>query len=114
MAEEEHRRRGHDEQLKSDGDRGERRGEGQEESNAKKEGWSGGSEGDLAEEMEENGMPKWEEGGSGDTLMVLTSGTQERGAGGLQVGTQVGRSNNSKFPSAAANNSGTQGCHSAR
>ena len=45
-AEEERGRRGHDEKVRSDGDRGERRGDGQGESAAKSEGWGDGSEGD--------------------------------------------------------------------
>ena len=41
--------------------RGERRGDGQGESDVKSEGWSVGSEGDLDEETEEDGMPKGEQ-----------------------------------------------------
>ena len=43
---EERRRRGHNEQVRSDGDRGERRGYGQGEREAESEGWGGRSEGD--------------------------------------------------------------------
>ena len=79
-AEEERRQQDHNAQVSSDGDRGECRGEGQGESKDKSEGWSGRSEGDSAEETEEDRMTKGELGGSGDTLTALRWGTQESGA----------------------------------
>ena len=58
-------------------------------------------------------MTEGEQGGSGDTLTASPWGTQESGAGGLQVGAQAGGSNDSKAPSTAANKAGTQGRHGA-
>ena len=75
-AEEERRQRDHGTQGSSDGDRGELRGDGQGEIEADSEGWNGGSEGDSAEETEEDGMTKGEPGRSGDTLTASPWGTQ--------------------------------------
>ena len=75
--------RGHDSQVSSNGDRGERHRYVQGESGDASEGWSGGSEGDLAEETEEDGMTPGEPEGRGYTLTASPWGTQEIGAGGL-------------------------------
>ena len=101
------RQRGHDSQVISDGDRGERRGDGQEESDNASEGWGGGSEGDLAEETEEDGITMGEPEGSRDMLTASPWGTEKIGAGGIKVGAQASGSNTSKAPSAAADKVGT-------
>ena len=82
-AEEECRQQGHNEQVRSDGDRGEPHGDGQGEREAKSKGWSGGSEGDSAKETEEDGMTEGDQGGSGDKLTASPWGTQESVAGGI-------------------------------
>ena len=56
MVEKERRRLGHDSQVSSNGDRGERCVDSQGESDDASEGWSGESEGDSAEEAEEDRM----------------------------------------------------------
>ena len=66
--EEERGQRGHDAQISSDGDREERRGDGQGESDKASEGWSSRSEGDSEEETEEDGMNEGEPEGSTDML----------------------------------------------
>ena len=72
MTEEESRgRRGHNNQVRSDRDRGERRGAGQGGRDAESEGRSVGSDKELAAEMEEVGMPKGEQEGGEDTLTAL-------------------------------------------
>ena len=107
----------HDSKVSSEGDRGERPGYGQGERDDTSEGWSGRSEGGLAEETEETeeyrmtvGVPE----GSGDTLMASPWGTQESGTGVLQGGTRSGGSDTRKSPSAATREAGTRGCHGAR
>ena len=114
MVEEERGQRVHDEQVSSYRDRGERRGDGQGESEAESEGWSGGSGGDSAEEKEEDRMTDGYPGGGGDTLTALSWGTQETGAGGIQVGARAGGSDARNSPSAAANKVGMRGRHGAR
>ena len=109
MVEEESGRRFHDTRVISDGDRGERRGDGQGESDNASEGWGGGSEGDLAEETEEDGMTMGEPEGSRDMLTASPWGMEEIGAGVIKVGARSGGSNTSKVPSADANKVGTQG-----
>ena len=76
--------RGRDSQVISDRERGGRRRDVQGESDGASEGWSGGSKGDSAEEMEEDRMTKGKPKEGGDTLMVSPWDTQESGAGGLQ------------------------------
>ena len=63
MEAEERRRRGHDAKVRSDGERGERRRDGRGESEDESKEWSGRSEGDLAEETDEDGMNKEESRG---------------------------------------------------
>ena len=100
--------------MSTDGDRGERRRDGQGGSEAESEGWSGGSERESSEETEEDEMTEGEPRRSGETLTALSWVTQESGAGGLQVEARAGRSDARKAPSAAANKAETQGCHGAR
>ena len=59
-------------------------------------------------------MTEGELGGSGVTLTVLSLGTHESGAGGIQVGERVGGSDARKSPSAATDKAGTRGRHGAR
>ena len=86
-------RRGQDNQVSSNGNRGDRRGARQGEREAEIEGWS-----DKAsdEETEEDGMPMGEQEGSKDTLTALPWGRQESGARGLQVDERAGGSNRRK------------------
>ena len=100
--------------MRSDRGREERSGADQGESDAESEGWNVGSNRDSSEEMEEDSIPEEEQGGIGDTLTASPCGTQESGAGGLQVVAQAGRSDNRKAPLVAADKAGTQGRHGAR
>ena len=59
-------------------------------------------------------MPAGDQEGSKDTLTSLPWGTQEIGAGGLQVDAQAGGSNEWKAPSATTDEAGLRGCHGAR
>ena len=81
---------------------------------AESEGWSGGSDKALYAEMEEDGMPAGELGGSNNTMTASPWGMQESGAGGLRVDARAGRSNERKAPTATADKAGTQGRHGAR
>ena len=107
---------GQESQVSSDGDRGEgceRNGLGERDDAS--EGWGGGSEGDSKDpETEEDGMTVGEPEGSGETVMALSWGTQESGAGGLQGEARAGRSNTRKAPSVDANEEGALGRHGAR
>ena len=114
MVEEERGRWGYEKQVRRNGDRGERRGDVQGGSATKSKGWSSGSKGDSAEETEEDETTEWEQGESRDTLMASPWGTQESGAGGLQVGAQAGGSDGRKTPSAAADEAVRRGRHGAR
>ena len=111
MAEEECGRQGHNAQVRRDGDRRERCREGQGESEEESEGWIGRSEGDSAEETEEDRMTEREPRGSGDMMTASPWGTQESGTEGLQVGARADGSNARKAPSAAADEAGTRGRH---
>ena len=113
-AEKDIRRKGHDSQVSSDRDRGERRRDGQGESNDASEGWSGGSKGDSVKETEEDRMTARDPEGSGDTLTALPWVTQESGAGALQVGARADGSNTRKAPSAVADEAGARGHYGAR
>ena len=106
--------RGHDAQVSSVVDRGERHGarHGERESNSKE--WIVGSSEESDGETEEEGIPAGEREGSNDTLMALPWGTQESKSGGLWVDTQAGGSNERKPPSATADKAGTKGRHGAR
>ena len=104
----------HDKQVRSDRDRRERRGDGQRERDVKSEGWTGGNEWHSAKETEEGGRPEGEQAGSGDTLTASPRGTQEGGAGGLQVGAQAIAIDDRKPYYATADQVGTRGRQWAR
>ena len=117
MTEEEDRgRRGQESQVSSDRDRGElRKRDGFGERDDASKGWSGGSEGDLAEsEPEEDRMTAGDPEGSGNMLTTLPWGTQESGAGGLQGGARAGGRDTRKPPSAAADEEEARGRHGER
>ena len=113
-AEEGRGQQGHDDQVSSEGGRGERRGDRQGEREANSERLSGGIDEALDEDTEEGSMPAGEQEGSEDMLTASPWGTQESGAGGLQVNARAGRSNESKASSAIANEAGKQVRHKSR
>ena len=106
-----HRR--HDDQVRSNGDRGERHGAWQGDRYSSNKEWSVGSISDSDEETEEDEMPAGELEGSDNTLTAFPWGTQENGAGGLRVDARAGGSNKRKTPSAPADEAGTRGRHGA-
>ena len=106
--------RGHDDQVSSDRDRGERHGARKGDRDAKSEEWSVGSDDESDEETDKERMPVGELERSEDTLTASPWGTQEISAGGPQVGTRAGGSNTRKAPSAAADEAGMQGRHRER
>ena len=112
--EEGHGHRGHNGQVRSDGDRGERRGAKRGDRDAESEEWSIRSDDESDKETEEDRMPAGELEGREDMLTASPWGTQEIGAGGLRVDARAGGSDERKAPSMAANEAGKRGRHGAR
>ena len=107
----------HQDQVSSDGKGGEyhARGANQEGSNDKRAEWSGADSEEMEglaieEEATTVGWPGWEK----ETRTATEWGTQESGVGWLQGEVMVGRGENKKYFSTAANKGGARGRHGAR
>ena len=110
-AEEGRGRRGHNEQVISNGGRGNPRGARQGDREAKSEGWSVGSDEASDEETEDEGMPAGEQEGSEVMQKASPWGMQESGEVGIRVDARAGGNDGRKAPSATANKAETQGRH---